>query len=92
VSRRSRRAAASTSSASDRFDGVDRELRSDAKLGVDRDHGRAAGVDGVDDLGAVDVLQVDRRDAEAGVPELALDDDQQREIQAASPENDDDQP
>jgi hypothetical protein len=33
-------------------------------------------VDGVDGLGAVDVLQVDRGDAEAGVPELALDDDQ----------------
>jgi hypothetical protein len=33
-------------------------------------------VDGVDDLGAVDALQVDRGHAEAGVPELPLDDDQ----------------
>jgi hypothetical protein len=33
-------------------------------------------VDGVDDLGAVDALEVDRGDAEAGVSELALDDDQ----------------
>jgi hypothetical protein len=33
-------------------------------------------VDGVDDLGAVDALQVDRRDAEIGVPELALNYDQ----------------
>ena len=29
-------------------------------------------MDGVDDLGAVDSLQVDRRDPEVGVPELAL--------------------
>jgi ethanolamine utilization microcompartment shell protein EutS len=33
-------------------------------------------VDGVDDLGAVDALEVDRGDAEMGVSELALDDDQ----------------
>jgi hypothetical protein len=33
-------------------------------------------MDGVDDLGVVDALQVDRRDAEVGVAELALDDDQ----------------
>lgn len=32
-------------------------------------------MDGVDDLGAVDALQVDRCDAQAGVPEPALDDD-----------------
>ena len=43
---------------------------------MDRDHRRAAGVDGVDDLGVVDALQVDRGDAEVGVAELALDDDQ----------------
>jgi hypothetical protein len=30
-------------------------------------------VDGVDDLGVVDALQVDRGDAEVAVPELALD-------------------
>jgi len=34
------------------------------------------GVDGVDDLGTVDALQVDRRNAEARVSELALDHDQ----------------
>jgi hypothetical protein len=33
-------------------------------------------VDGFDDLGVVDALQVDRRDAEIAVAELALDDDQ----------------
>jgi hypothetical protein len=32
-------------------------------------------VDGVDDFGAVDALQVDRGDAEVCVSELALDDD-----------------
>jgi hypothetical protein len=53
----------------------DRERDSEAERGVDGDHGGAAGVDGVDDLGAVDALEVDRGDAEAGVPELALDDD-----------------
>jgi hypothetical protein len=30
-------------------------------------------VDGIDDLGAVDALQVDRGDSEIGVTELALD-------------------
>ena len=34
----------------------------------------SAGVDGVDDLGVVDALQVHRGDPEVGVPELALDD------------------
>jgi hypothetical protein len=33
-------------------------------------------VDGLDDLGVVDPLEVDRRDAEVAVTELALDDDQ----------------
>jgi hypothetical protein len=33
-------------------------------------------VDSLDDLAAVDALQVDRRDAEVAVPELTLDDDQ----------------
>ena len=32
---------------------------------------RAAGVDGIDDLGAVDAVEVDRSDAEVGVAELA---------------------
>jgi hypothetical protein len=38
--------------------------------------GGAAGVDGVDDLGAVNALEVDRGDAEAGVPKLTLDHDE----------------
>jgi hypothetical protein len=33
-------------------------------------------MDGLDDLGVVDALQVDRRDAEVAVAELTLDDDQ----------------
>jgi len=33
-------------------------------------------VDGVDDLGVIDALQVDRDDAEVAVAELALDDQQ----------------
>jgi hypothetical protein len=33
-------------------------------------------MDGVDDLGAVDSLEVNARDAEVGVPELPLDDDE----------------
>jgi hypothetical protein len=33
-------------------------------------------VDGADDLAAVDALEVDARDAEVGVSELALDDDE----------------
>jgi hypothetical protein len=36
----------------------------------------AAGVNGFDDLGVVDALQVDGGDAEVAVAELALDDDQ----------------
>jgi hypothetical protein len=43
---------------------------------VDRDHRLAAGVHGVDDFGVVDALDVDRRDAEVAVAQLALDDDQ----------------
>jgi hypothetical protein len=35
---------------------------------------------GIDDLGAVDALQVDGRDAEAGVAELALDDDERHAL------------
>ena len=31
-------------------------------------------VDGIDDLGVIDALQVDRGDTEVGVAELALDD------------------
>jgi hypothetical protein len=37
-------------------------------------------VDGVDDFGVVDALQIDARDPEVGVPELALDDDQRHPL------------
>jgi hypothetical protein len=57
---------------------VDDDRQRNASQGerrVDRDHWGSARVDGVDDLGVVDALQVDRSDAEVRVPELALDDD-----------------
>src|SRR5215211_8484628 len=57
-----------------------RQLGSDAKRAVDWNHRGAAGVDGVDDLGVVDALQVDGRDTEVGVSELALDDDQRHAL------------
>jgi hypothetical protein len=41
-----------------------------------REHWRGALVDGVDDLAAVDPFEVNARDAEVRVPEVALDDDQ----------------
>jgi hypothetical protein len=41
---------------------------------MDRDHRRSPGVDGLDDLGVVDALQVHGRDPEVAVAELALDD------------------
>jgi hypothetical protein len=37
-------------------------------------------MDGVDDLGAVDPLQVDRRDAEVRMPKLSLDDDERHAL------------
>jgi hypothetical protein len=37
-------------------------------------------MDRLDDLGVVDALQVDRRDAEVAVAELALDDDQRHAL------------
>ncbi len=37
-------------------------------------------MDGVDDLAAVDALEVDRRDAEAGMPKPALDDEQRHAL------------
>jgi hypothetical protein len=52
------------------------ESRSGSKRCTDRDHRRASGVDGFDDLGVIDPLQVDGGDAEVAVAELALDDDQ----------------
>jgi len=39
-----------------------------------------ASVDRLDDLGTVDALQVDRRDAEVAVAQLALDDDQRHPL------------
>jgi hypothetical protein len=39
-----------------------------------RGHGRASGMDGVDDLGVLDALQGDRGGAEVGVAQLTLDD------------------
>ncbi len=39
-----------------------------------RGHGRALGVDGVDYLGVLDALRVDRGGAEVGVAQLTLDD------------------
>jgi hypothetical protein len=45
-----------------------------AAAGAGRHHRRAACPDGGDDLLGVDPLQVDRRGAEIGVSELALDD------------------
>src|SRR5215204_3891005 len=53
---------------------------SDVQRALDRDHRGAAGVDGVDDLGVVNALEVDRGDAEVGVAELALDDDQRHAL------------
>jgi hypothetical protein len=37
-------------------------------------------MDGVDDLGVVNALQIDACDPEVGVPELALDDDQRHPL------------
>src|SRR4051794_31520051 len=48
--------------------------RLDAQPGGSRERGGPAGVDSVDDLGVVDALEIDRRDAEVRVAELALDD------------------
>ena len=44
-----------------------------AQTSTRRNHGSSSGVHGVDDLGVVDSLEVDRRDPQVGVPELALD-------------------
>src|SRR3954465_10758444 len=51
-------------------------MASEPERGADRDRRRAAAVDGVDDLGVVDALEVDGGNAEVAVAELALDDDQ----------------
>ena len=46
----------------------------EAESGGGGDHRCLAGVDGGDDLGVVNPLQIDGRDPEVGVPQLALDD------------------
>jgi hypothetical protein len=53
----------------------DRQRRLQAQRRVDGHHRGVAGVDGVDDFGAVDALQVARGDSRL-VGELALDDDE----------------
>lgn len=58
--------------------------RSEPKRRADRDHRRAAGVDGVDDLGVVDPLEVDRGDAEVAVPKLPLNDEKRHRASADS--------
>jgi hypothetical protein len=49
---------------------------SEPQRGADGDHRRASGVRGLDDLAAVDALEVDGGDAEVAVSELAVDGDQ----------------
>src|SRR5829696_7896085 len=58
------------------FPAAGRAEPSDLQRAVDGDHRGAAGVDGLDDLGVVDALEVDGGDAEVAVSELALDDDE----------------
>jgi hypothetical protein len=53
-----------------------RRVRQGRSRGGDRHHWGATRVDGLDDLGVVDALQIDRGDPEVAVPELALDDDE----------------
>src|SRR3954463_12800013 len=53
---------------------------SETERGAHRDHRCAAGVDGVDDLGVVDAVEVDRGDAEVAVAQLALDDDERHAL------------
>src|SRR3954447_18101143 len=53
---------------------------SETERGAHRDHRRVAGVHGLDDLGVVDDLQVDRGDPEVVVTQLALDDDERHAL------------
>src|SRR5215207_913784 len=53
-----------------------RRSPSEPQRGADGDHRRRSGVHGLDDLAAVDALEVDAGDAEVAVSELALHDDQ----------------
>jgi hypothetical protein len=56
------------------FDAVDRAADQPPRLHrlPYGDHRRTAGVDGVDDLGVVDALEVDRDDAEVGVLDMRV--------------------
>jgi hypothetical protein len=56
------------------------DLKTDCQPGRRRDYRRRSRVDGVDDLRAIDPLQVDRRDPEMRMPEPALDDDQRHTL------------
>jgi hypothetical protein len=51
-------------------------LTPDLEASARGDRRRRPSVDRVDDLAAVDALEVDARDAQVGVPELPLDHDQ----------------
>jgi hypothetical protein len=53
---------------------------SETKRDADGDRRCAAGVYGLDDLGVVDALEVDRGDAEVAVAELTLDDDERHAL------------
>jgi hypothetical protein len=53
---------------------------SEPERGADRDHGRATGVDCLEDLCVVDALQVDRGYARVAVAQLALDDDERHAL------------
>src|SRR4051794_1635595 len=51
-----------------------------AEAGAGRDHWSSAHMHGVDDLGAVDALQVHRRNPESRMAELSLDDVQRHAL------------
>jgi hypothetical protein len=55
-------------------------LRPTRRVALTGTMGRAAGVDGLDDLRVVDALQVDRGDPEVAVTELSLDDDERHAL------------
>src|SRR4051794_39317018 len=57
-----------------------RSRASETERGTDWDHRRVACVDGLDDLGVVDALEVDGGDAKVAVAELALDDDERHAL------------
>ncbi len=63
-----------------------RDERRPGRLGPKRcaggDHRRAASVDGLDDFGVVDSLEIDRRDAEVAVAELPLNDHERHALES----------